>query len=83
MPSQSTKSTSPHQSWRVSELPLRQFMSCVLVDVDDTLDNIFSSDIAIGRYVTGGQYRYHMGGFMASTLRSGVENGYTGRCSFP
>ena len=33
--------------------PLRQFASCVLVDVDDTLDNIFSSDMAIGRYVTG------------------------------
>ncbi|BCV01193.1 MAG: hypothetical protein CM15mV41_0040 [Caudoviricetes sp.] len=25
--------------------PLRQFASCVLVDVDDTLDSIFSSDI--------------------------------------
>jgi len=31
--------------------PLRQFASCVLVDVDDTLDSIFSSDMAIGRYV--------------------------------
>jgi ribonucleoside-diphosphate reductase alpha chain len=30
---------------------LRQFASCVLVDVDDTLDSIFSSDMAIGRYV--------------------------------
>jgi ribonucleoside-diphosphate reductase alpha chain len=32
--------------------PLRQFASCVLVDVDDTLDSIFSSDMAIGRYVS-------------------------------
>ena len=32
--------------------PLRQFASCVLVDSDDTLDSIFSSDMAIGRYVT-------------------------------
>ena len=31
--------------------PLRQFASCVLVDIDDSLDSIFSSDIAIGRYV--------------------------------
>ena len=28
--------------------PLRQYASCVLVDVDDTLDSIFSSDMAIG-----------------------------------
>jgi len=32
--------------------PLRQFASCVLIDVDDTLDSIFSSDMAIGRYVS-------------------------------
>ena len=31
--------------------PLRQFASCVLVDIDDTLDSIFSSDMAIGYYV--------------------------------
>jgi len=31
--------------------PLRQYASCVLVDIDDTLDSIFSSDMAIGRYV--------------------------------
>jgi len=31
--------------------PLRQFASCVLVDTDDTLDSIFSSDMAIGKYV--------------------------------
>jgi ribonucleoside-diphosphate reductase alpha chain len=30
---------------------LRQFASCVLVDVDDSLDSIFSSDMAIGKYV--------------------------------
>ena len=32
--------------------PLRQFASCVLVDVDDTLNSIFSSDMAIGYYVS-------------------------------
>jgi ribonucleoside-diphosphate reductase alpha chain len=32
--------------------PLRQFASCVLVDIDDTLDSIFSSDMAIGQYVS-------------------------------
>ena len=31
--------------------PLRQFASYVLVDADDTLDSIFTSDMAIGRYV--------------------------------
>ena len=30
--------------------PVRQFASCVLVDADDTLDSIFASDMAIGRY---------------------------------
>ena len=31
--------------------PLRQYASCVLVDIDDTLDSIFASDMAIGKYV--------------------------------
>jgi len=31
--------------------PIRQFASCVLVDIDDTLDSIFISDMAIGKYV--------------------------------
>ena len=31
--------------------PIRQFASCVLVDSDDTLTSIFSSDMAIGLYV--------------------------------
>ena len=31
--------------------PLRQYASCVLVDSDDTLPSIFTSDMAIGRYV--------------------------------
>ena len=31
--------------------PLKQYASCVLVDTDDTLPSIFSSDMAIGRYV--------------------------------
>ena len=32
--------------------PLRQYASCVLVDIDDTLDSIFSSDMAIGKYLS-------------------------------
>ena len=32
-------------------LELKQFASCVLVDSDDSLGSIFSSDMAIGRYV--------------------------------
>ena len=31
--------------------PLRQFASCVLIDADDSLNSIFSSDMAVGRYV--------------------------------
>jgi ribonucleoside-diphosphate reductase alpha chain len=31
--------------------PLRQYASCVLIDTDDSLDSIFSSDMAIGKYV--------------------------------
>ena len=31
--------------------PIRQFASCVLVDIDDTLPSIFSGDMAIGLYV--------------------------------
>ena len=50
MQSQSTNSTSPHLSWQECEL-LRQFAKRVLVDPDDTLDSIFSSDMSIGRYV--------------------------------
>ena len=54
--------------------PLRQFASCVLVDVDDSLDSIFSSDMAIGRYVA---QRAGIGITQAesvvSTVKSGVE----------
>ena len=32
--------------------PLRQFASCVLVESDDTLDSIFTSDMAIGYYTS-------------------------------
>ena len=31
--------------------PLRQFASCVLIDSNDSLNSVFSSDMAIGRYV--------------------------------
>ena len=37
------KSIFLHQLW-VCCTPLRQFASCVLVDTDDTLPSIFSSD---------------------------------------
>ena len=36
--------------WQVYVHLLRQFASCVLVDVDDTLDSFFN-DMAIGRYI--------------------------------
>ncbi len=32
--------------------PIKQYASCVLIDVDDNLPSIFSSDMAIGRYVS-------------------------------
>jgi ribonucleoside-diphosphate reductase alpha chain len=32
--------------------PIRQFASCVLVDADDTINSIFSSDMAIGYYTS-------------------------------
>ena len=35
----------------MARTPIKQYASCVLVDVDDTLPSIFSSDMAIGRYV--------------------------------
>jgi len=31
--------------------PIRQYASCVLVDIDDTLPSIFSGDMAVGRYI--------------------------------
>jgi ribonucleoside-diphosphate reductase alpha chain len=31
--------------------PVRQYASCVLIDIDDTLPSIFSGDMAIGRYI--------------------------------
>ena len=39
--------------------PIRQFASCVLVDIDDTLDSIFSSDMNYWQICrTEGWYRY-------------------------
>jgi len=31
--------------------PIRQFASCVLVDVDDTLNSLFNSSTAVGYYI--------------------------------
>ena len=54
--------------------PLRQFASCVLVDVDDTLDSIFSSDMAIGRYVAQrAESVSTQAESVASTVKSEVE----------
>ena len=48
---QHLKSTFLHCYGRCSD-SIRQFASCVLVDVDDTLNSIFNSDSAIGYYVS-------------------------------
>ena len=48
--SRDTKSTSPHLSREGCELHFDN-LARVLVDVDDTLDSIFSSDMLIGYYV--------------------------------
>ena len=53
--------------------PLRQYASCVLVDIDDTLDSIFSSDMAIGKYVAQSGIGINAGRSGGSTLKSGVE----------
>ena len=54
--------------------PLRQYASCVLVDIDDTLDSIFSSDMAVGRYVAqrAGLVSTQVAS-VGSTLKSGAE----------
>ena len=57
---------------------LRQFASCVLVDVDDSLDSIFSSDMAIGRYVAqraGIGINAHKMGFVVEVLLSTFPSG--------
>ena len=38
--------------------PIRQYASCVLVDVDDTLPSIFSSDMPLAIMLHKGRYRY-------------------------
>ena len=64
--------------------PYASLVPCVLVDVDDTLDSIFSSDMAIGRYVHKGLVSVSTGESVGSTVRSGVEKYVTHwRCSFP
>ena len=68
------ESTSQHQSWQGVRTPLRQFASCVLVDIDDTLDSIFSSDMAIGKLcrTEGWELVSTQVESVASTLKSGV-----------
>ena len=55
--------------------PLRQFASCVLVDPDDTLDSIFSSDMSYRQICcTKGGHRYQRRAeSVASTVRSEAE----------
>ena len=54
--------------------PIRQFASCVLVDIDDTLDSIFSSDMAIGKYVAQrAGIGINAGRIRGSTVKSEVE----------
>ena len=54
--------------------PIRQFASCVLVDIDDTLDSIFSSDMGIGRMsLKGFGIGINAGRIRGSTVKSGVE----------
>ena len=49
--SQDTKSTFPHLSWRECELHFDNMLAVFLLMLMDSLDSIFSSDMAIGRYV--------------------------------
>ena len=54
--------------------PLRQFASCVLVDVDDTLDSIFSSDMASADMLhKGWESVSTQAESVASTVKSEVE----------
>ena len=55
--------------------PLRQFASCVLVDVDDTLDSIFTSDMAISADMLhkGRASASTQAESVASTVKSEVE----------
>ena len=54
--------------------PIRQFASCVLVDIDDTLDSIFSSDMAIGAMSLKGRVSVSTRvASVGSTVKSGVE----------
>ena len=54
--------------------PIRQFASCVLVDIDDTLDSIFSSDMSHWSLCrTKGGIGINAGASVGSTVKSGVE----------
>ena len=80
--SANTESTSQRQSWQECEHHFDNLQSCVLVDVDDTLDSIFSSDMAIGRYVAQrAGIGINAGASVESTLRSEAEK-YSTRVLF-
>ena len=56
---------------------LRQFASCVLVDSDDTLSSIFTSDSAIGKCRSAQASVLTRGESVASTLKSVAEKSST------
>ena len=54
--------------------PIRQFASCVLVDIDDTLDSIFSSDMpSVAMSLKGLVSVSTQAASVGSTVKSGVE----------
>ena len=63
--------------------PLRQFASCVLVDVDDTLDSIFSSDMAlVTTLLKGLESASTQAESVVSTAKSEAERLHTGVVPF-
>ena len=73
--SASTESTFPHLSWQGCELHFDNLRICVLVDVDDTLDSIFSSDIIllVVMLLKGQESVSTQVESVASTVKSGAE----------
>ena len=53
--------------------PIRQFASCVLVDIDDTLDSIFSSDMKSVAMSLKAGIGINAAASVGSTVKSGVE----------
>ena len=63
------------------ELHFDNLLHCVLVDVDDTLDSIFASDMAIGKYVAKGAASVStQAESVASTVKYEGRRSSTHRC---